>query len=157
MYLLFLLIAPIIFLADQGSKALVRANIPLGESVDLIPGKLTLTHVRNKGAANGLFSNNRKALMFFSAIAVISDILTFFDLRRHYRHCKAAWLMYAMHIGGGASNLFDRLTKRPTIDYLQLCPRKKTPVFNIADIFILIGAVGLIIIYLKMLILPRES
>ncbi|MCL2852912.1 MAG: signal peptidase II [Defluviitaleaceae bacterium] len=153
MYLPHFMLAMIIFLSDQACKALVRAKIPLGESVEIVPGKFYIKNIRNHGAANGLFANNRRALMLFTAAAVMSEVRMFFDISKNFRHSKAAWLMFTMKAGGGASNVFDRVTRKYTTDYLHICPRKKSPVFNIADVFILIGALGLLIIYAKRLIL----
>ena len=151
MRLIFFSVAALIFLADQVCKALVREKIPLGARAELIPGKLALTHVRNYGAANGLFAGNRKALMAFTAAAVLSEVRTFFELRKHFRHHKAAWLAFAMSTGGGASNIFDRMTDKYTIDYIQFWPRRKSPVVNIADIFILGGALARILIVKRLL------
>ena len=153
MRLILFAVAALIFMTDQACKSLVRAKIPLGARVELFPDKLVLTHVRNRGAANGLFADNRKALMFFTAAAVLSEVYTFFDLRKHFRHHKAAWLAFAMNAGGGASNLLDRVAKKYTVDYLHFCPNKKSLVLNIADLFILTGVLGLIIFYVKQLIL----
>ena len=153
MHLPFYIVAAVIFLVDQMCKALIEARIPLGERIEIVPGKLSLTNVRNLGAANGLFADNRRALMFFSAAAVYSEIKMFFELAKHFKHNKAAWLMFAMNTGGGASNLLDRIIGKHTTDYLHFFPHKKIPVVNIADIFIITGALGLIIIYVKRLIL----
>ncbi|MCL2618702.1 MAG: signal peptidase II [Defluviitaleaceae bacterium] len=148
-------VSALILLADQVCKSLARTNLKPGESVAVIPGRFHLTHARNSGAANGLFANNRRALMVFSFAAVLSEIQTFFELRRHFSDCKAAWWLFAVNIGGGASNLLDRLLGQPTIDYLHICPNRKSPIFNIADIFILIGTVGLLILYIKRIILNK--
>ncbi|MCL2617328.1 MAG: signal peptidase II [Defluviitaleaceae bacterium] len=154
MYLPFITVALIIFLADQGSKALVRASIPLGEQVEVVPGKFAITHARNRGAADGKFANNRKAMSFFSIASLLGDLHTFYDLRKNFRNHQAAWLFFAMQVGGGLSNLLDRTILKHTTDYLQICPsRKKSPIFNIADIFLIIGGIGLLIIYMKQLIL----
>ena len=141
--------AALIFLTDQACKTAVLAKIPLGARVEVFPGKLVLTHIRNRGAANGLFEDNRKALMFFTAIAVESQARIFLELRKSFPQHNAAWLAFAMITGGGASNLIDRVTRKYSVDYLHFNPRGKSPVVNIADIFLLAGSIGLVIIYVK--------
>src|SRR5262245_62495886 len=48
---------PIVIVAvDQLTKALVRATVPLHESVTVIPGLIDFTHVRNTGAAFGILN-----------------------------------------------------------------------------------------------------
>ena len=44
---------------DQIVKALVVANIPLGGAVEIIPGLIRLTYVRNTGAAFSILSGQR--------------------------------------------------------------------------------------------------
>ena len=47
----------VIVVLDQVTKALVRAKLPLHESVTVIPGFFDLTHVRNTGAAFGMLNS----------------------------------------------------------------------------------------------------
>ena len=157
MYLPFVIIAAAVFMADQACKQLVDKHIPLGQSSDIVPGKLAITHLRNAGAAYGLFSNNRRALLFFTAISTLSIVQTFFDLSQHFKNHKAAWTLFAINVGGAASNIYDRLSKKFVTDYIHVCPQKRTPVFNIADICILVGIVGLLILYLKRFILIKNN
>ncbi|MCL2619122.1 MAG: signal peptidase II [Defluviitaleaceae bacterium] len=151
MRLALILSAVLVFATDQACKALVREKIPAGGSIPVVPGKFHLTHVRNHGAANGLFARRPRTLMFFTWAAVAGEVNIFFDLCKNYRGDKLAWVFFALNIGGGASNVYDRLTGRPTVDYLQICPNRRSPAFNIADIFILAGSFGLLILAVKRL------
>ena len=148
MYRLFTSISVAVFITDQVCKWLVDKHIPLGQSKSIIPGKLAITHLRNPGAAYGLFASNRRTLLFFTAASVLSEVQTFFELSRHFKHHKTAWTLFALSVGGAASNVLDRLSKKFVTDYIQVCPQRKTSVFNIADICILVGAAGLMTIYL---------
>src|SRR3954470_17805181 len=48
---------PLVVVAlDQATKALVRARVPLHESVTIVPGLMDVTHVRNSGAAFGFLN-----------------------------------------------------------------------------------------------------
>ena len=42
---------------DQTTKAIVRATLPLHESMTVIPGFFDFTHVRNTGAAFGMLNS----------------------------------------------------------------------------------------------------
>ena len=54
----FFSIAVVVLLLDRVTKWAVASNIPLRESVPVIPGFFTLTHVQNTGAAFGLFAES---------------------------------------------------------------------------------------------------
>jgi len=149
MYLPFVTVAVTTFMADQACKWLVRKQIPLGTSQEILPNKLAITHVRNYGAANGFLADNPRALLIFTITAILGEVQTFFDLKKHFKFHKPAWMLFGLSIGGAASNIFDRLSDGFVTDYIHIAPPKRTPVFNIADICILFGAIGLIIIYLK--------
>ena len=49
----------VVVVLDQLTKAVVRASLQLHESVNVIPGMLDFTHIRNTGAAFGLLNNTQ--------------------------------------------------------------------------------------------------
>lgn len=157
MYSLFGIIAAVAFTADQVCKRLVKKHIPLGQSREIIPGKLAITHARNYGAANGFLSDSPRALLALTITAVLGEIQTFFDLSKDFKFHKPAWVLFGLSVGGSVSNIFDRLSESFVTDYVHVCPPKRTPIFNIADICILIGTIGLLIIYLKRFILTFRT
>src|SRR5215470_16769579 len=77
-----LIIAVLVVLLDRISKYVVARNIVLNDSVTLIPGFFRITHVLNRGAAFGLFSESPSewklaVLILFSlaALVVVSALL----------------------------------------------------------------------------------
>src|SRR6516162_5782251 len=77
-----ILIAAFVVILDRLTKWLIAQKISMNDSVDVIPGLFRLTHVQNKGAAFGLFSEspsefNVAMLILFSvaALAVVSALL----------------------------------------------------------------------------------
>src|SRR2546421_2438335 len=74
MRLYHLLIALAVFTADQISKAIVEANIPLHDARTVIPGFMHLTHVKNRGAAFGIFADapSQAKLMLVVFLSVIA-------------------------------------------------------------------------------------
>lgn len=122
---------------DQGSKALVRANVAPGSRRDLALG-LDLVHLRNTGIAFGLFTNRGAVLIvIFVALAVL---LVYFA-----RHAttRRLWLPTGMMLGGAVSNLVDRARLGGVTDFLD---PPWWPAFNLADAAITLGVLTLIVV-----------
>lgn len=141
------LVALGVFLADQATKWLVLRNIPLHESVPVIPGLFQLTHVQNRGAAFGLFSDltsqwATSALILFSfiALAVVWRLLW-----RNSHSLTATGMALALVLGGALGNLWDRVVDGHVVDYLDVfIGTYHWPAFNVADSAIVIGAMFLV-------------
>jgi len=138
-YLLF--IAAIVG-ADQLSKFLVVANIPLGGEVPFLPGLLQLTYVQNTGAA---FSSFEGQQWLFALIFLIFTVLILWEYRKKAmgfvpleRWCIAA--IYA----GGLGNMVDRIRLGYVVDMLETT-FISFPVFNVADCFITCGCIFLLV------------
>ena len=149
-WLLLGLFMAFIVAADQITKALVRANIPYGTGVRVIPGVVQLTYVRNTGAAFSMLSGARwfflvLVVVFFAVIAVLiwKKVLS-----------KPAELWSLAAIGGGAlGNAIDRAATGEVTDMIEPL-FVQFAVFNVADIFITCGAVFLVV---YMLFFDREK
>ncbi len=125
--------ALITLLADQVSKSLVRAFLPLGSSVPLLPNLLHFTHTKNPGAAFGLFPN-AATLLIVVALFVSAFFLWLghqgFDRRR-------VALATGMILGGALGNLIDRVRFGAVTDFVDI---RIWPIFNIADATLTFGA-----------------
>lgn len=135
-------------IADQLSKAAIRATIPLYDSVEVIPGFVNLTHVLNTGAAFGFLDR-----FDFAYKAVVVTLLATAAL--------AAIVFYAMTLGsatrlsrfaltlvvaGAVGNLVDRLVSGAVVDFVDVYwGNWHFWAFNVADSCISIGAVLLIV------------
>ena len=125
---------------DQITKALVRARIPYGGEVKLIPGIVRLTYVRNTGAA---FSMLRGGRWFFLALLAVFFIGVAVLIRRKLIS-KPAELWCLAAIGGGAlGNAIDRALTGEVTDMIEPL-FINFAVFNVADIFITCGAIALV-------------
>src|SRR5438552_413708 len=106
-----LLIALAVFTLDQITKAIVEANIPLHEARTVIPRFLHLTHVKNRGAAFGIFaeapSQGKLMLVVFLSVVALGVVVTL--LWRNHPGAKRTGLGLALILGGAVGNLFDRL------------------------------------------------
>lgn len=136
---------------DLGTKMLVEANIHFGSQIEVIEGFFYLTHVRNPGAAFGLFATAPKILRltFFIGVAIVAIgiILSFF-----YQLApgdRLSGLALGMILGGAVGNLVDRIRYQEVVDFLhfRLWQGYSWPDFNLADSFIVVG-VGLLVLEL---------
>ena len=137
-------IVAVIVVLDQATKAVVKARLPLHESVTVIPGFFDLTHVRNTGAAFGMLNNMefayKPAVMVLVAlialVAVASYALTLPAAQRLAR------LGLALILGGAVGNLIDRATMGFVIDFVDIYWRSvHFWAFNVADSAITVGVV----------------
>ena len=127
--LLFLLV----ILFDQIVKIAVKLSMLPGESIPIVPEVFHLTYVLNPGAAFGILEHQRMFFIFAGLIVMGVAIWIYPRLRR-----MDNWLHYGMMalLGGAVGNLIDRVANGLVVDFLDF---RFWPVFNIADIAIVIG------------------
>ena len=145
MYVLFSALAVGLLVLDQWLKLWITANLPLGESMPFLPGLVELHTVHNYGAAWSSFSGQRWLLLGVTAciIAAVVYVLA----RRIVRHPLgvAACLLI---LSGGIGNMIDRFRLGYVVDMFHLEFWKSYPVFNVADICVVVGAVMGAVYYL---------
>ena len=122
--------------ADQLTKAIVVAQLPLGDTAVTI-GPFSIHHVQNTGIAFGLFADSTSAVIALTAVAV-GAMLVFFA-RTAQRHPLVP-IALGLVIGGSIANLLDRVRLGHVTDFLDFA---YWPAFNLADTFIVAG-VGLL-------------
>jgi signal peptidase II len=132
-------------LLDQGSKWLAKTYLSQDASIPVIPGVFQLTLAFNTGAAFSLFKNQPQLLSVFTSI-LFGTLLAYAMIRTHF--AKGEWLAMSLILGGALGNLIDRLTTGRVTDYFDLVAIHY-PVFNVADSFIFMGVVLMIIVLLK--------
>jgi signal peptidase II len=122
-------LSAIIVAADQATKAIVRATLPLYSSANIVPGFVDLTQVRNTGAAFGFlntaeFPHKALVMMLAAGVALLGIALYAASLPAGQRITRFG---LALILGGAVGNLIDRMA------------------FNVADSAITAG-VGLMIV-----------
>ena len=137
------LITLLILILDQITKFLVVKNFELNETLPIINSIFHLTYVQNTGAGFGILKNFNFLLISIS-IAVI--IYIFYYFKKIEDNEKLLWILLAFVLAGTIGNLIDRVRFSYVIDFLDF---RIWPVFNIADSFITIGIIGLIIYFWK--------
>lgn len=141
MLAVYLLISAILLAVDQYVKWLTVTYIPLGHTVEFIPGFMSFTHLRNHGAAWSMFEGQ---MWFFIIVTVIVMSVTFFYLNKFAATNKIISTSLALIIAGGFGNLIDRVRLGFVIDMFQT-EFIRFPIFNMADIFLVIGVFMLMI------------
>jgi signal peptidase II len=141
-------VAGLIVVADQVTKALVRAVIPLHASRTVIPGVLDLTHVQNSGAAFGILNAAdfpmKQALIAVVATAALISIAVY--AARLSPHQRLARFGLALILGGAAGNLIDRVTAGYVVDFVDVYWNSyHFWAFNVADSAITVGVVGMML------------
>jgi signal peptidase II len=152
-------IAFFIVLLDRAAKWTVAKDIPLHESIKLIPHVFYLTHVENRGAAFGLFADSPSQwkitlLVLFSIVAlvIVSALLW-----RSTHTMTSTGIGLSLILGGAIGNLWDRLLNGKVVDFLLVyLGSYPWPAFNVADSAIVIGA-GLLVVEILFAKTPAEK
>jgi signal peptidase II len=133
---------------DQLTKAIVRSRVPLSASVEVVSGFMNITHVRNTGAAFGLFN---AADFPFKTVAIAVVALAAIVWVGVYaaglpRHHWLARLGLALIMGGAAGNLLDRVLIGSVVDFVDVYwGTYHFWAFNVADSAISVGVAIMIL------------
>ena len=145
-YRLLLIVSPVLLILDQWTKLLVDARFMLYESVPLVENFLSLTYVRNKGAAFGILSDSAIRIPFFITVSSVALIGILWYLKKIEISQKLQQWAMTLIFSGALGNLIDRIRLGEVIDFLDVhWYEHHWPAFNVADSAITIG-VGLLLI-----------
>lgn len=140
MGILVLVISAAIVVLDQIFKYLAINNLKSVENVAVIDNLLYFTYLENRGAAFGIFSNQRWLFIIANVLAII--LLVYLVFVKKFQS-KIFNISVALIIGGGVGNLIDRIFLGYVVDYIQIS--FFPPVCNFADYCITAGTIILII------------
>ncbi len=144
----FYLIALLIFLGDQISKAWVQRFMDWEQTRPVLGDVFALTLTRNPGGAWGVFPRSNPIFSLFAAAAVVALM---FAYNRMPRVPLLVGSALALALGGALGNLLDRLRYGFVVDFFDAhVGRWHWPIFNIADSAITLGIVLLLIHFLLM-------
>ena len=113
----------------------------------LIEGFFKFSNIQNTGGAFGIFNSNI-IIMIILNIILIAFMIRFILIRRKYMNRKV-YVGLLFLIAGGISNLIDRIFRGYVVDYIDFTQIIDFPVFNLADIVLVVGWFLLIIGILK--------
>lgn len=141
----------VIFLIDQYTKHLVVINLAFSaRTICFIPGLFNLVYVENYAAAFGFLSFIPVGvrLKFLLGLNVLAcAFLLVYMLQIGNFEIKGDFWGFSAMIGGGVSNMYDRIVYGYVIDFFDIYfMNYHWPTFNCADIFIVLGA-GCLVYY----------
>ena len=146
----YLLLVAILFYIDYYYKRKVESEMKPGRDTRIAAGgKVLIRRVDNKGAAGGMFSGRPSYVKIAStAVCSLAALRFLFLLPSKKRVLKKG--AYAFFLAGALSNIYDRWVRGSVTDYISLVSRRvkgvQKIVFNLGDVFILIGGVTLFIL-----------
>lgn len=137
------IIALISLIIDQIVKILVSNYLILGQTIKIINNFFYLTYVQNTGAAFSILIGYRYILII---ITLIFLYYLYKYTKKQTNPNKLAILSHGLLLGGIIGNLIDRIIYGYVIDYLDfMIFNYNFPIFNLADTFIVIGCIILVI------------
>lgn len=140
-YRFLLLIALPLLTLDQWSKALIRANLALGEmwGPEWLMPYARFVHWKNTGAAFGMFQGGNT---FFAILAIIVSTFILYYFGKVPAQERLLRLAMSLMFVGSVGNLIDRLTQGYVTDFISV---GTFAVFNVADSSISIGVAVLLL------------
>lgn len=133
----------LILILDQLVKNIVLKTIELEQIIHVIPNFFFLTNVKNTGGAWSILNNYTFILTLVSFICIIF-LNQYLAKKNNFNKMEITY--YSLIMGGMIGNFIDRLLYEGVIDFLGFrFGSYQFPIFNIADIAIVIG-VGLVLI-----------
>jgi signal peptidase II len=134
-------------IVDQATKHAILATLPLYESVEIVPGFFSLTHIHNPGGAFGFMAGQPQGVrtVLFLVVSTLAAGFVLYLYRITPR--TYPWLLaaLAMIFGGAVGNLVDRIRFGVVVDFLDVYVKNiHWPAFNVADSAITVGMTVLV-------------
>jgi len=137
------------FVIDQISKYVVIHMMELARirSIDVLPPLVNFRYGENRGINFGLFGDGSEASRWILiALAIVICGFVLWWARKNVQTRMAA-ISAGLLVGGALANVVDRLIYGYVLDFLNMscCGINNPFVFNLADVFIFAGALGLVL------------
>jgi signal peptidase II len=137
---------------DRITKVLIERYVSMWESFHVIPGFFDIVHVKNKGAAFGIFGEGDSSVRTFLLIGVSLAVMIFVGMllfrpsRGGFTADKLTTVGLSLILGGAFGNLWDRVLRGMVTDFLEFYVGEyRFAAFNVADSAITVGA-GLLLL-----------
>lgn len=128
---------------DQITKYYAVIKLKNQPAYNLIDGVLEFNYLENKGAAFGMLQNQKIFFVFVALIFIGVIAFVIFRIPLEKKYCSLHVLL-VMISAGAIGNLIDRLRFDYVVDFIYLV-FINFPIFNVADIFVTVSTVILII------------
>lgn len=133
----------ILIIFDQWTKYMVLSYIKPVDSVSLIPGVLSFTYLENRGAVWGIMQGQIPILVVSTVVILIAVAYIFIKIPDTKKY---GWLrmIAILIISGAIGNFIDRVFRQYVVDFIYFS-LIDFPIFNVADMYVVIAA-GLLIL-----------
>ena len=144
-YSLFIIYMAALVFFDQITKLIARTTLSAGD-IDIIPGVLQLHLLYNTGAAFSILTG--KTIVFYVLTPVIAAVIIYFFIRLPFekKYLPMAFVLTSL-VAGAAGNYIDRLVFSKVTDFIYFSIIN-FPVFNVADIYVTISVIVLLVLIL---------
>lgn len=146
-YIVIGVVSLLLLVADQVVKVIIDSNlVQNGDGIVVIGNFFSITNVHNKGAAWGVFQDATIPLAILSVLMAAVVLYVFIQADSNLVKLSAALIFV-----GAIGNVIDRFRLGYVVDFLHfynLFGFYDFPTFNIADICVTSGVIGLIIYFI---------
>ena len=141
-------VALLVVIIDQLSKALIKTNLALGQSL-VNWDYFRIVHTSNTGAAFGIFKEHTTPIIFIVFIEIVIILLFIYFLHNRLSFLDNMMLRIGtgMVLGGAIGNQIDRLRLGYVTDFIDF---RVWPAFNVADASAVVGVI-IIVVYILFL------
>ena len=127
----------ILILLDQGTKFWALASLKPIHNMTLVEGFMDLTFVENRGVAFGMFSGQRWFILLLTGIIAVR-LIWFYKVMPKKKEYFPLRVSLVMVLSGAIGNIIDRLFRGYVVDFFEFT-FFEWPVFNVADIYVVVG------------------
>ena len=139
-YAILLAVSALVLVLDQATKIYIDKSMALHSSITVIENFFSITYLRNRGAAFGIFANSSFRLPFFILVTTVAVCVIFVVIKRLREDQKLAAVSLSLILSGAVGNLIDRVRLGEGIDFLYVhWYEHYWPAFNVADSAICVG------------------
>ena len=128
---------------DQITKFIVRTSFALYESHPLIKNVFHLTYIQNTGIAWGMFKNGRIIFLILTVLVLLVCAGIYAKIPENRRFTPIRVCLVFL-VSGAIGNMIDRISLHYVVDFFDF-RLINFPIFNVADIYVTLSAVALII------------
>ena len=141
-----IIIAVVLLIIDQLTKYAALTQLKPVGSVTFIDGFMDFTFVENRGAAFGILHGKIWLLLLIAAVICVVIICAMRKMpdTKEYKFLK--WSLMLI-LAGAVGNIIDRLVRGYVVDFFEFT-FIRWPVFNMADIYVVVGTIVMAIIVL---------
>ena len=143
-YIILSVLVGVLCFADLYCKSWIEKHLRKGDREKLGRSSFELRRVHNKGFAMNLGDKKPEYVRIVSlVICVVMAVWALVVWKKE--SCPVKRIAAAFMLAGAISNTYDRMKREYVVDYIGVktkCEKLRRITFNLADVFIFVGAVG---------------